>query len=321
MNKRPYFFEIFALANFILIQALLWPMRAPLATLPRGLWTVGLGFLGQVAVGVAIRAIVAWRRGELRSYLAIIRSSHWIADTLRLGLASALFVHAYAWIKLAIPLLHPRLFDQTLWDLDRKLLAGHSPNEFFLALFSAPPVLRTIDWSYANVFLASLIIATVFFGSAPNRQLRVAFMNSNVVLWLAGAWLYVAVPSLGPAFAFPNVWQPLSALLDRTQTLQRLLMTNYRNLMLLAHGVRRPISLFFGVAAFPSLHVAFQTLVFLWMRRTWRGGQVIFGVFVVAILIGSIVTGWHYLIDGIAGIALACLCYWLFAIRFAPRTF
>jgi len=33
------------------------------------------------------------------------------------------------------------------------------------------------------------------------------------------------------------------------------------------------------------------------------------------------VTGWHYLIDGIAGITLAGLCYWLFAIRFAPRTF
>ena len=41
----------------------------------------------------------------------------------------------------------------------------------------------------------------------------------------------------------------------------------------------------------------------------------------MAILIGSVVTGWHYLIDGLAGIALASLCYWLFAIRFAPRTF
>ena len=85
------------------------------------------------------------------------------------------------------------------------------------------------------------------------------------------------------------------------------------------------------MAAFPSLHVAFQTLVFLWMRRVWRWGEIVFGVFAVAILIGSLVTGWHYLIDGIAGIALAWLCYFfsarahrmrrLFAIRLAARTF
>lgn len=321
MKQRPYFFEIFAVANFIVIQALLWPMPAPLLTLPRALWTVMLAFLVQAAIGVVIRALIARWRHDLPAYIAIIRSPGWIVDTLRLAIASALFIHAYGWIKLAIPLLHPRLFDQELWDLDAKLLAGHSPNEFFLALFSEPPMLRAIDWSYANIFFASLVIATLIFGSAPSRDVRVAFMNSNVVLWLAGAWLYVAVPSLGPAFAFPAVWQPLSALLDRTQTLQRLLMTNYHNLMLLAHGVRRPINLFFGVAAFPSLHVAFQMLLFLWTRRVWRAGQVIFGVFVVAILLGSMVTGWHYLIDGVAGIALACLCYWLFAIRFAPKTF
>ena len=145
-------------------------------------------------------------------------------------------------------------------------------------------------------------------------------MNSNVLLWLAGAWLYVAVPSLGPAYRFPDVWVPLAAMLDRTQTLQRLLMANYQNVLAFARGVNRPVSILFGIAAFPSLHVAFQALLFVWMRRVWRAGEVIFGVFVVVILIGSLVTGWHYLVDGIAGIALAWLCYCV-AIRIAARTF
>jgi hypothetical protein len=232
-----------------------------------------------------------------------------------------MFIAAYGWIKLAVPLLHPRLFDQELWDLDAKLFLGHSPNEFFLALFSAPAVLRAIDWSYANIFYASLLIASAFFASSTSRRLRVAFMNSNVLLWLAGAWLYVAVPSLGPAYRFPEVWLPLAGLLDRTQTLQRVLMSNYQSVLAFLHGAaNRPVQILFGIAAFPSLHVGFQTLAFLWMRRMWRGGEVIFGVFVVAILIGSLVTGWHYLIDGIAGIALAWLCYCA-AIRIAARTF
>jgi hypothetical protein len=320
MSRRPYFFEIFAVANFVVIQTLLWPLRLPLATLPRALWTLGSGFLLQVVAGVAIRAFIAWRRKELPAYVVVVRSPRWIVDTLRLAVTSALFVHAYGWIKLAIPLLHRRLFDQALWDLDAKLFAGYSPNAFFLTLFSAPPVLRAIDWSYAYIFFASLVIATVFFGSSPSPW-RIKFMDSNVLLWLTGAWLYVALPSLGPAYRFPDVWLPLAALLDRTQTLQRVLMTNYQHVLQFARGVPRPVNILFGIAAFPSLHVAFQTLVFLWMRRVWRGGEVIFGVFVVAILIGSVVTGWHYLIDGIAGIVLAWLCYWLFAIRFAARTF
>ena len=74
--------------------------------------------------------------------------------------ASGLFIHAYGWIKLAVPLLHARLFDQELWNLDAKLLGGHSPNEFVLTLFSAPAVLRAIDWSYANIFYVSLVIAS-----------------------------------------------------------------------------------------------------------------------------------------------------------------
>src|SRR5204862_2219577 len=115
---RPYFFEIFALANVALIAALLWPIRGPLTMLPRVLWSAVLGFLLQVAAGVGVRALVAWRRRRLRSYLTVIRSRQWLADTLRLAVASALFLHAYAWIKLAIPLLHPRLFDQELCHLD-----------------------------------------------------------------------------------------------------------------------------------------------------------------------------------------------------------
>jgi len=320
MSKRVYLFEVLAVANFIVIAWLLWPIRAPLMMLPRTVWILGAGFLFDAALGVAVRALLAWRRGQLRAYLRVLRSAQWLMDTLRLALGSGLFVAAYGWIKLAIPLLHARLFDQQLWNLDAALLGGHSPNEFVLALFSAPAMLRAVDWSYANIFYASLVIASAYFGSSPSRRLRVTFMNSNVLLWLAGAWLYVAVPSLGPAYRFPEVWVPLAALLENTQTLQRLLMHNYQGVLSFARGANPPVQILFGIAAFPSLHVGFQTLAFLWMRRVWRGGEVIFGFFVVAILIGSLVTGWHYLIDGIAGIALAWLCYCV-AIRTAARTF
>lgn len=304
---RPYFFEIFTVVNFLVIQWLLWRItRAPLVTLFSVLGTFVPGFALQAIVGIAIRAAVSRRR---KAYFAIIRSRQWVADTVRIVVFSAFSVQTYCWIKLAIPLLHPRLFDAELWTIDQALFFGHSPNVFFVNLFSAPAALRFIDWSYANVFYASLAIAAVFFASSPDRRVRLAFIDSNIAMWLIGAWLYVAVPSLGPAFRFPEVWLPLAGWLTNTQRLMRTLVGNYTTILNYKHGIVRPVNILFGIAAFPSLHVAFEVLVLLWMRRLWRYGEIVFGIFAVVIFIGSIVTGWHYLIDGLAGALLAALCY------------
>jgi hypothetical protein len=307
---RPYFFEILTVANLLVMLFALRNLGPiPLLSMGAIVPKVILGFLLQMLLGVGIRLAFAIRRGAVRELLTTYRSAGWIVDTLRLAFFSGIWVHEYGWIKLTVPMLHPRLFDQQLWHLDRAICFGYEPNVFLLTLFSAAPVLRVIDWTYAVIFFGSLDLVTVFIASAPDRRLRVCFMNSNTMLWLVGAWLYVAVPALGPAYRFPELWLPLAPLLTETQHYQRLLMSNYTAVLSWLRGGQPPVNILFGVAAFPSLHVGFQVLAFLWMRRVTRWGGTVFGVFVVFIFIGSIVTGWHYLIDGIAGVALACLCY------------
>ena len=54
------------------------------------------------------------------------------------------------------------------------------------------------------------------------------------------------------------------------------------------------------------------------MRGRWR---LLFGLITLIIFLGSIVTGWHYLIDSIAGIALAVVCYLAIAIPQRRKTF
>jgi hypothetical protein len=217
---------------------------------------------------------------------------------------------SYAWLKLVIPIYHPRLFDQVLWDLDQVLCFGLSPNIFLLDLLNNRLILRAVDLTYAWIFFASITLALAYFLSHPSRRIRVAFANGNVALWVIGVWLYFLVPSLGPAYRFPDIWFAHADALQRTQQLQALLMRNYQNVLRAVSGQPfNPVRLLLGIAAFPSLHVGFQTFVFLWMRRLWPAGEVLFGIFAATIFLGSVVTGWHYLIDALAGVALAFACF------------
>ena len=307
--KRPYFFEIFVLANLAIVVAFAHrsvPLLGRPAVIVLGLV---LSFAAQALLGVIVRSVVALIRKD-REYLRTIRRAEWVADTLRLVIGAALVVFTYGWIKLVVPIHHPTLFDQTLWDVDQLLGFGVAPTVLLLDLFEHPTFLRAIDFLYANIFFASTVVAAAYFLSDPRKRVRIGFANGYAALWITGAWLYLAVPSLGPAYAFKDLWMVHGDTLRITQTYQALLMRNYQNVLRAAGGEPAgAITIVFGIGAFPSLHVAFQTYVFFWMRRLWTSGEVLFGIFAVAIFLGSMITGWHYLIDGIAGLVMAYVCY------------
>jgi len=313
---KLYFFEAFVLVNLAVI--VLFGIRSlPIVGDPvRIVGGLLLSMCVQAILGVAVRSVVALVRRD-RGYFRVLRSGQWLRDTARLIVGGALIIFAYGWIKLVVPLYHPALFDQALWDLDQTLFFGISPAVFFLDLFGEPSLLRIVDWSYANIFLASTLLAGAYFFSEPSRRIRVAFFNGYALLWITGAWLYLLVPSLGPAYRFPEIWLAQGESLKVTQYFQALLMKNYRDVLRAgATGeVTTPIRIAFGIGAFPSLHVGFQTFVFLWMRRLWTAGEVLFGLFVLVIFLGSMITGWHYLIDGLVGLALGWVCFAVFGRR------
>lgn len=310
--RRPYFFEIFVVLNFAVIGLVTAPASLVVfTTIPDTFRSLVPALAIYAITGTILRAFVAAYKRELPIFLRLLRSGGWLVDTARLVFFGALLTHTYFWIKLVVPLLHPRNFDQQLWDVDQALFVGFSPNILFLEVFSQQAVLRFIDWSYARIFFASMMIAFVFFLSAPSRRARLGFMTGTAILWMVGAWLYMLVPSLGPAFRFPDVWLPLADSLPITQQMQALLLRNFQNVLRWPLGTAKDIQLMFGIAAFPSLHVGFQTYAFFWMRKLWIYGQIVFGIFLLVITIGSVVTGWHYFIDSIAGALLAFVAYFV----------
>jgi hypothetical protein len=66
-----------------------------------------------------------------------------------------------------------------------------------------------------------------------------------------------------------------------------------------------------GVTAFPSMHLAITTHWVL-VAAAWRRWTMWVTVpYVAFMLLGSVVTAWHYALDGYAGILGACLTWWL----------
>jgi hypothetical protein len=323
---RPYPFEIYTgvvfLASILFLRAFglrmdwrtmdytLVPM---LSTLPMAL---GLGLLLQAVYHFLRRR----RREDLLHYLRGLLAPGWWLLWIRLWLASMLMTYVYFWVKICIPLINPVLWDPQLWQLDRLLHLGLSPNVFAVELFRDSPLLSPLDAWY-GVWVKTVMLTLAFFTAFVGRDLlRRRFMLSCCLLWTLGSWIYMALPALGPCYAVPEVFEGIRESMPAAEGGQEILWENYQ--LLLAGretGVLRQFNPTRGVAALPSLHVAAHFLFLLWFRREVRTGHItprlgrallmVGGTLLGATVVGSVVTGWHYAIDAYLGLALAWGCY------------
>jgi hypothetical protein len=306
-SLRPHPFEVWTVAGALLtILFLRWrgldygwntiahTFPALLSALPR-LLVLGLGLqmmvtrLGGGRIGEYLRGIATWR---------------WALLWVRLWVMVAVQIYAYMWLKVSIPLVHARLWDVELWRLDRWLHFGLSPTVFAIELVAGTPLARAVDVVY-GLWIPSipLVFAFVFCGrrDGPRRNLALA----SAVLWTLGAWIYVALPALGPCYASPDVMAPVRAEMPTAIGTQQALWQHYLGMVQSRGSQPDHFSPMLGVAALPSLHVGAYVLFALWSWRHARRAFVPWTVASAVIFFGSLATGWHYAVDGYAGALLA----------------
>jgi membrane-associated phospholipid phosphatase len=275
-----------------------------------------LRFTGFLLAATGIRAGLAhfgWsRRFDLRSAFV---------DAAAFGVLLGIVAADYTWLKLMIPALNGRSWDSALGSLDRLLCGGIDPNRFLLTILEGNPrwVAFTADMTYWLWLFTGLLGALVLL-TASDRTVRRSAAASFAVLWLVGVGIYVAVPAFGPALVDIELWTRVRALLPNNAGTERDLLRNYMAIKAILAGTPTPVRASFGVAAMPSLHVAVDVFLALWASRQARWWAWVWWILAGLTAIGAVATGWHYVVDVIAGAGLAVAVYAPFAgRRLAPR--
>ena len=262
--------------------------------------------LAGVALHVLFRLLV---RYPVKAYLRQVARPGWWVSWLRLWLAAVVMTYGYFWLKVVIPLVNPRLWDDALWRLDTVLHFGVSPSVFVPGLLAGTPLVALLDRWYW-LWVPTIFYTLSFWSAGLDRPLARRFLLSCVLLWTLGSWIYLSVPAVGPVFVEPQAFAAVHDDMPLVRAGQQALAENYQ-VMLAGRrtGELKRFKPTRGVAAMPSLHVGAHFLFFLWARRRARWLALPFALATAFTFAGSLLSGYHYAVDGYAGMLLAWLCY------------
>lgn len=269
-------------------------------------------------IAVIFGAAVVMAAIRRRNRRLIIQDAREIAR----ACVSLAFVLAVSFLlKSFIYMINPRVYDRQLFALDRTLHFGYSPTIFLVTLFNQPLFLRAMDVFYTVVYYAIFIFGAAAMFALLDTRWRFRYGAAFVLMWVTSTVLYLLVPSWGPAFSATHLVEPALRHMPRTVWLQSHL---YSELSALIKAPLAPrVAYFGGVAAFPSLHVACVALIAIASRHVTRLAFVIALIALALMLFCSVITGYHFLLDGYAGIVIAAGSWWLAgateAISLPPR--
>jgi hypothetical protein len=156
---------------------------------------------------------------------------------------------------------------------------------------AARPALRSaLGACYASTDL-QLALAPLAAALAPDRRRRRVLLHAMIYALLAGTLFYYLFPSSGPAgvYAGPD-YLPV----------QRWTSEKFA----LVHAARPGATLAGGMIAFPSFHVAWSVLA----TDAARARRALFwpvAALNAVVIASTVLLGWHFLVDALAGIALA----------------
>lgn len=306
--------ERIALLFFLGVAALFAVQRYPFTILP--LLGSYLVFLGAISLVVLPGRLAA---DAVRRHRGTLSPGAGLADLfayLRALAPLLLVLVAYTNLKCRLLLFHPRLFDPVFKRLDDLLHSGGGDFLAWVTAFHSPSAttvffyLYYYAWAALAVPLAVALARPAEAGAALARRTFAALG----LCYIAGAFVYLAFPSLGPALVEPGRYAALAG--SPVFTLQQSMSAALRHIV---QNPQAPAVPFFGLAAFPSLHLATSALGLFVAWKTWRPLLLLLVPWNLAIAASAVYFGWHYVVDFYPALALAWGGWWA-AGRFVDAT-
>lgn len=227
-------------------------------------------------------------------------------------LALVLFMPAFSAMKSAIPLFNAYSWDRTWIDMDYAI-HGTDPWRLLNVVFGHPLITSLLSALY-HLWILLIYAGGLWFclfDKAP--LLRAKYFIAYFGIWLAiGVAMATSLASVGPCFVAhfmgDHRFDEQMAYLRAANEQYPVLVLRVQDELIAWHesgsrGLGR------GITAMPSMHVALAFLFFLAIRRISRQAGLIFGLFAVVILIGSVHLAYHYAVDGYVAIAVTWLIW------------
>lgn len=247
------------------------------------------------------RRVLSWIRRTPFAEIAVLRLLR------ALGLFIT-FQPLFLAVKQAIPDIMPFTWDPLLARLDRALFLGKDPWVISHALLPSASATKAFDLCYAAWFFVMLVAYVAASVMRLSSTLRLTFLTAFFLNWiLAGSVAAILFSSAGPVYM-----ERLFGMADFAPLMERLA-AQHETVEIFALNVQDALWRGYadpnyprtGISAFPSMHLCISMTVTLFCLRLGRGLGILMGIFTGVMLIASVHLGWHYLVDGLAGIGLS----------------
>jgi membrane-associated phospholipid phosphatase len=302
-RPRPLLHEWIALAYILGGLALLETMPV---SYPRS--ALLLAYARPIAAILGVAGVIVFLKRRLRPVQPLTLANELVVLG-RLALALLLVWPIHFLLKSFIFVINPRTWDLRLAAWDRLLHLGYSPSRFLTTLFDNAAFLHVLDVFYSGVYYFIVTGYTAALLALLPLRRRLAFGVAFLLVWMLGIALYLAMPSWGPVYVFADDFQAVLLHMPVTVSVQRVLYEEISSL------VKNPLAtryVRYGcVAAFPSLHLAVVALYAIASRSVSRRWFRFTCGLVVLMALGAVITGYHYMVDVWAGIALGLFCWWI----------
>lgn len=229
--------------------------------------------------------------------------------------AMVVFNKAMLDLKPSISAIAPFSWDTWLAESDRLIHLGHDPWVLLQPVLGYPIVSSAISLVYCFWFLAMFTFWFWFAFEGRYTDLRLRFFLAYMLAWwLGGGLMALYFSSAGPVYygrigLTPDVFAPLMTYLHGVKQALPMWALDTQEFLWRSYTVRDEP--FLGISAFPSMHVATAALIALSSFHLNKRLGYWMCLFCAVILIGSVHLGWHYALDGYAGIVIAVAAWWV----------